>query len=72
MLPHGLMFNGKVSVAASSLIMSKGRLNPIRYLKDKSEYMLCYIHFIDNGYTLQSSDSCVIKIIVLTVFTEPV
>lgn len=66
------MFDGEVSVAASSL-MSKGRLNLTRYLKDKSEYMLlCYINFIDSEYTLQSSDCCVMKVIVLTVFTEPI
>lgn len=48
------------------------KVNLTRYLKDKSGYMLlCYITFIDNEYTLQSSDYCVLKVIVLTVFTEP-
>lgn len=72
MLSHRLMFDGEVSVAASSL-MSQERLNLTRYLKDKSRYMLlCYKTFIDNEYTLQSSDCCVLKVIVLTVFTEPI
>lgn len=72
MLSHRLVFDGEVEVAASSL-MSQGRLNLTRYLKNKSGYMLlCYITFIDNEYTLQSSDCCVLKVIVLTVFTEPI
>lgn len=72
MLSHRLVFDGEVEVAASSL-MSQGRLNLTRYLKNKSGYMLlCYITFIDNEYTLQSSDCCVLKVIVLTVFTKPI
>lgn len=72
MLSHRLVFDGEVEVAASSL-MSQGRLNLTRYLKNKGGYMLlCYITFIDNEYTLQSSDCCVLKVIVLTVFTKPI
>lgn len=59
MLSHRLMFDGEVSVAASSL-MSQGRLNLTRYLKDKSGYMLlCYITFIDNEYTLEFRLLCI-------------
>lgn len=65
------MFDGEVSVAASSL-MSQARLNLTRHLKDKSEYMLlCYITFTNDEDTIQIRLLC-IMIIVLVAFTEPI